>query len=105
MKLFNRVAVRSFSFTFFNRIPLFFTGNSEDMEFKVMGSGKPLRQFIYSLDLAKLFVWVLREYNSVEPIILSGKHFISKSYSALNFFGCYWNGSKTWKNTFSENGF
>ncbi|XP_043290106.1 probable GDP-L-fucose synthase [Venturia canescens] len=46
-------------------------GNTEDMEFKVMGSGKPLRQFIYSLDLAKLFVWVLREYNSVEPIILS----------------------------------
>ncbi|CAG9579543.1 unnamed protein product [Danaus chrysippus] len=39
--------------------------------FTVLGSGKPLRQFIYSLDLAKLFVWVLRNYNSVEPIILS----------------------------------
>ncbi|XP_067000136.2 GDP-L-fucose synthase [Anabrus simplex] len=45
--------------------------NSEQAEFTVLGSGKPLRQFIYSLDLAKLFLWVLREYNSVEPIILS----------------------------------
>ncbi|KAJ0178006.1 hypothetical protein K1T71_006879 [Dendrolimus kikuchii] len=42
-----------------------------DPTFTVMGSGKPLRQFIYSLDLAKLFVWVLRSYESVEPIILS----------------------------------
>lgn len=37
----------------------------------VWGSGKPRRQFIYSLDLARLFIWVLREYNEVEPIILS----------------------------------
>ncbi|XP_049871051.1 GDP-L-fucose synthase [Pectinophora gossypiella] len=39
--------------------------------FTVMGSGKPLRQFIYSLDLAALFLWTLRSYDSVEPIILS----------------------------------
>uniref|UniRef100_G7PD36 GDP-L-fucose synthase n=1 Tax=Macaca fascicularis TaxID=9541 RepID=G7PD36_MACFA len=38
----------------------------------VWGTGKPRRQFIYSLDLAQLFIWVLREYNEVEPIILSG---------------------------------
>uniref|UniRef100_A0A8V0Y0T3 GDP-L-fucose synthase n=1 Tax=Gallus gallus TaxID=9031 RepID=A0A8V0Y0T3_CHICK len=37
----------------------------------VWGTGKPRRQFIYSLDLARLFVWVLREYEEVEPIILS----------------------------------
>merc|ERR1712137_379559 len=37
----------------------------------VWGTGSPLRQFIYSEDLAKLFVWVLREYDSVDPIILS----------------------------------
>lgn len=40
--------------------------------FTVMGTGKPLRQFIYSLDLAKLFIWVLRDYNEIDPIILSG---------------------------------
>ncbi|EJU01426.1 epimerase-domain-containing protein [Dacryopinax primogenitus] len=39
--------------------------------FIVSGTGKPLRQFIYSLDLAKLFIWMLREYDSVEPLILS----------------------------------
>ncbi len=38
----------------------------------VCGSGKALRQFIYSEDLAKLFLWVLREYQEIEPIILSG---------------------------------
>lgn len=43
----------------------------EQKEFVVYGTGKPLRQFIYSLDLGKLFIWVLRNYNSVEPIILS----------------------------------
>ncbi|CAH2286153.1 GDP-L-fucose synthase [Pelobates cultripes] len=37
----------------------------------IWGTGKPRRQFIYSLDLARLFIWVLREYNEVDPIILS----------------------------------
>jgi len=40
--------------------------------FVVSGTGKPLRQFIYSFDLAKLFIWVMREYDDVEPVILSG---------------------------------
>jgi len=40
--------------------------------FVVAGTGKPLRQFIFSYDLAKLFIWQLREYNDVEPVILSG---------------------------------
>ncbi|KAJ7764569.1 hypothetical protein DFH07DRAFT_811664 [Mycena maculata] len=39
--------------------------------FIVSGTGKPLRQFIFSWDLAKLFIWMLREYDDVEPIILS----------------------------------
>uniref|UniRef100_A0A182QA08 GDP-L-fucose synthase n=1 Tax=Anopheles farauti TaxID=69004 RepID=A0A182QA08_9DIPT len=43
----------------------------ESKAFSVYGTGKPLRQFIYSLDLAKLFIWVLRHYDSVDPIILS----------------------------------
>ncbi|XP_066517924.1 GDP-L-fucose synthase-like [Hoplias malabaricus] len=37
----------------------------------VWGSGRGLRQFIYSLDLAHLCLWVLREYDEVDPIILS----------------------------------
>ncbi len=39
----------------------------------IWGTGKPLRQFIYSRDLAKLFLWVMREYDEIDPIILSGK--------------------------------
>lgn len=37
----------------------------------VLGTGTPLRQFIYSEDLAKLLVWTLENYDSVEPLILS----------------------------------
>ncbi|XP_005103483.2 LOW QUALITY PROTEIN: GDP-L-fucose synthase [Aplysia californica] len=37
----------------------------------VWGTGSPRRQFIYSLDLGRLFLWVLREYDEVVPIILS----------------------------------
>jgi len=39
--------------------------------FVISGTGKPLRQFIFSYDLAKLFIWMLREYDDVEPVILS----------------------------------
>jgi len=39
--------------------------------FEIWGTGAPLRQFIYSLDLAKLTVWVMREYQEIEPIILA----------------------------------
>jgi GDP-L-fucose synthase len=40
-------------------------------DFVIWGSGSPLRQFIYSEDLARLTMWVMREYDSVDPIILS----------------------------------
>jgi len=40
-------------------------------DFVVLGSGRPLRQFVYSLDLGALVVWVLFHYDSVEPLILS----------------------------------
>lgn len=40
-------------------------------ELVIWGSGTPLRQFIYSLDLARLFLLVLREYKETSPIILS----------------------------------
>ncbi|KAG1710047.1 hypothetical protein DVH05_017055 [Phytophthora capsici] len=37
----------------------------------IWGSGKPLRQFISSHDVAKLMLWTLDHYDSVEPLILS----------------------------------
>lgn len=40
-------------------------------DFVICGTGKPLRQFIYSEDLANLFMWVLEKYEEKESIILS----------------------------------
>ena len=39
--------------------------------FIISGTGKPLRQFIYSRDLARLVIWTMREYEEIDPIILS----------------------------------
>jgi len=43
--------------------------NNED--FVVKGTGNPLRQFIYSIDLARLILFILEEYNDRDTIILS----------------------------------
>lgn len=40
-------------------------------DFVIWGSGSPLRQFIFSKDLAFLTLWTLRNYDSIDPIILS----------------------------------
>eukprot|EP00927_Polykrikos_kofoidii_P051016 TRINITY_DN44831_c0_g1_i1.p1 TRINITY_DN44831_c0_g1~~TRINITY_DN44831_c0_g1_i1.p1 ORF type:complete len:322 (-),score=45.32 TRINITY_DN44831_c0_g1_i1:290-1255(-) len=40
-------------------------------DFTIFGTGAPMRQFIFSNDLAELTLWTLRNYESVEPIILS----------------------------------
>lgn len=44
---------------------------------KIWGSGNPLREFIFSKDVAKLTEWVLFNYNENEPIILSTSEEIS----------------------------
>ena len=43
----------------------------------IWGSGKPLREFIFSKDVVKLTEWVLYNYNENEPIILSTSEEIS----------------------------
>jgi GDP-L-fucose synthase len=43
----------------------------------IWGSGKPLREFIFSKDVAKLTEWVLYNYNENQPIILSTSEEIS----------------------------
>lgn len=40
-------------------------------DFTIWGTGKPLREFIFSKDVAKLTEWVLENYEEDEPIILS----------------------------------
>ena len=38
---------------------------------EVWGSGTPLREFIYSEDVARLAEWALEHYEEAEPIIFS----------------------------------
>ena len=46
-------------------------------DFTVWGSGKPLREFIYSKDVARLAEWTLENYEGTEPLIFSGDEEIS----------------------------
>jgi len=46
-------------------------------DFEIWGSGEPLREFIFSRDVAKLTEWVLDNYEENEPIILSTSDEIS----------------------------
>jgi GDP-L-fucose synthase len=48
-----------------------YLAKKENRPFTIKGSGKPLRQFIYSKDLAELIMWTLEEYKENENIILS----------------------------------
>lgn len=44
---------------------------ANEADFTIWGTGSPLRQFIYNEDLGALMIWVLRSYDSNDPIILS----------------------------------
>lgn len=48
-----------------------YLAKKEGRDLPMWGTGKPLRQFIFSEDLARLTVWVLRQYTEIDPIILS----------------------------------
>jgi len=45
--------------------------------FTVWGSGKPLREFIYSKDIAKIAEWALFNYEETDPLIISGDEEVS----------------------------
>jgi len=46
-------------------------------DFTVWGSGKPLREFIYSKDIAKIAEWALYNYEGTDPLIISGDEEVS----------------------------
>ena len=54
-----------------------YLAQQNNTDFVVWGSGKPLREFIFSKDVAKLAEWALHNYNESEPIILSTSNEIS----------------------------
>ena len=49
-----------------------YLAKKNNIDFVIRGSGKPLRQFIYSEDLAKLILWMLENYDEKDSLILSG---------------------------------
>ena len=60
-------------------------------KFMVWGSGKPLRQFIYSQDLGRLIMWALEKYEEKDSIILSvgEKEEVSIEYVARQIAKAY----------------
>ena len=54
-----------------------YLAKKNNTDFRVWGSGRPLREFIYSKDVARLTEWILENYNEEEPIILSTSEEIS----------------------------
>jgi GDP-L-fucose synthase len=54
-----------------------YVAQRDNTDFVVWGSGTPLREFIYSKDIAKLSEWALDNYNESEPIIFSNSNEIS----------------------------
>ena len=48
-----------------------YIAKKNDANFVIYGSGKPLRQFIFSEDLAELIIYILYNYDLPDPIILS----------------------------------
>ena len=48
-----------------------YLAKKQNRPFIIKGSGIPLRQFIYSTDLAKLMMWILEKYEQKDTIILS----------------------------------
>jgi len=54
-----------------------YLAQKNNTDFIVWGSGKPLREFIYSKDISKLSEWALDNYNESEPIIFGNSEEIS----------------------------
>ena len=54
-----------------------YLAKKNNTDFTVWGSGKPLREFIYSKDIAKISQWVLENYEGTDPLIISGDEEVS----------------------------
>jgi GDP-L-fucose synthase len=48
-----------------------FIARENKADFKVWGTGKPLREFIFSEDVARLSEWTVENYRGPEPLIFS----------------------------------
>jgi len=60
-----------------------YLAKKNNTDFIIWGSGKPLREFIFTKDIAILTMWALENYNEEEPIIFSTSEEISIKDIAL----------------------
>jgi GDP-L-fucose synthase len=54
-----------------------FLAKQNKTSFTVWGTGKPLREFLFSKDIAKISKWVLENYEGTDPLIISGDEEVS----------------------------
>jgi GDP-L-fucose synthase len=54
-----------------------YEAKSTNTDFQLWGTGKAYREFVYSEDVGKVVDWVLKNYNSPEPLIISPDEEIS----------------------------
>lgn len=70
-----------------------FLARENKTNLEVWGTGRPLREFIYSEDVAKLSEWTIENYTEVEPLIFSTseetsiKDLVEMIIEILNFKG------------------
>lgn len=60
-----------------NLITKFEESKKNNLDVVINGSGKPLRQFIYSNDIAKIIKYLIHNYDDTKPIICCGDEEIS----------------------------
>lgn len=60
-----------------NLINKFIMSQKHNVDVQINGTGKPLRQFIYSIDLAKIIKHLVFNYSDTKPIICCGDSEIS----------------------------
>lgn len=48
-----------------------FLARSKNEKLVVSGTGKPLREFVYSDDIARLSIWMMKDYDSAEPLFMT----------------------------------
>ena len=60
-----------------------YLAKKQNLDFKLFGTGKPVRQFIYSYDFAKIILKILFEYQSKESIICCNDEISIKNLTVL----------------------
>lgn len=55
----------------------FYLASQNNQEVTVAGTGKPLRQFLYSFDFARILLWMLDHYEDTQSLIVAPEEEIS----------------------------